>query len=33
MTEAERAGQAAAFRCSLFEDLDIPLAEIFRRVK
>ena len=32
MTEAERAALPASFRCSLFEDLDIVLEDIFDRV-
>jgi len=29
MTEQERAGVVTHFRCSLFEDLDIALEDIF----
>ena len=32
MTEEERAALPASFRCSLFEDLDIVLEDIFDRV-
>ena len=32
MTEEERAALPASFRCSLFEDLDIELEDIFDRV-
>ena len=33
MTEEERAALPASFRCSLFEDLDIVLEDIFERVR
>jgi len=32
MTEEERAAVVASFKCSLFDDLDIPLADIFENV-
>ena len=32
MTEGERAALPASFRCSLFEDLDIVLEDVFDRV-